>query len=287
LIQIPRKCTKSPINDIHCAFIHLSPGEDIELDRPQEKPDPFTFRYFDTPEAKNSNLARTRQQDSIDAAFMPLLPNNSIVFKNLRLVHDSFDSVPLKIQTTPPLKNRFRDKFLHFIAHPILRLCAGVVVLIAAVVLSGQTIQIYKNITKWELPRIEYYSHSDIIKRGWTDSMINDLLESPDHYAENQVLRTQNLMRLWRKDRVHQTETTVAFQVKQRKAANRSPRIRALLATKDAPTIGLATIDVPDHPKPEIIPIPLDPSSNIDTQAPKMRTIPDLQERPRTLERTQ
>jgi hypothetical protein len=138
---------------------------------------------------------------------------------------------------------------------------------------AGWAIAAYRDYTLWEQPRQAYYSHRDLFDRGWTDSMIRDLLKAPDTDATNPVHEGSPPMRLWEKERVNKVETTNAFAERQKEAAKRSSRVRQFLenrlSTKEIP----AALELPAEGRPEIMPITTEPVQN--DESPRMRRIPE------------
>ncbi|HEY1175462.1 MAG TPA: hypothetical protein VGF17_04840, partial [Phytomonospora sp.] len=79
-----------------------------------------------------------------------------------------------------------------------------------------------------------YVSRSELTRRGWTPSMVRDLLDPPDQTHPNPVMKSRAPMRMYALSRVGKVEATEDFRVRRERgrvlsemAAERAARQRA------------------------------------------------------------
>lgn len=78
-----------------------------------------------------------------------------------------------------------------------------------------------------------YLTHSELIRRGWTDDMVKEFLGSPDSRGPNPITPAGASTKLYSLERIEAIEAEEQFVRRQIVAARRSPRIAELLRSKN------------------------------------------------------
>lgn len=96
-----------------------------------------------------------------------------------------------------------------------------------------------------------YVSRSELTRRGWTPSMIRDLLDPPDQTHTNPVVSTRAPMRLYALSRVGKLEAGEEFRVRREMGRARSEISAERAARRREQAVENANridVDVPRHP---------------------------------------
>ncbi|MEV0645066.1 hypothetical protein AB0I28_07355 [Phytomonospora sp. NPDC050363] len=100
-----------------------------------------------------------------------------------------------------------------------------------------------------------YVSRSELARRGWTQSMIRDLLGPPDQEHPNPVISTRAPMRLYALSRVGSLESTPEFRVRREQGRVRSEQAVEQAARQRERAVTEAEameVEVPMHPPDEL-----------------------------------
>jgi len=100
-----------------------------------------------------------------------------------------------------------------------------------------------------------YVSRSELSRRGWTPSMIRDLLDPPDQTHTNPVVSTRAPMRLYALSRVGKVEAGEEFRVRRAMGRARAELTAARATERRERAVANAdqvTVDVPRHPPDEL-----------------------------------